>query len=69
MSSYPYDELDFENINFRERPDLYRIGKGEQGVLMVEPYKSEILPQWRFKTPEEARESSEQNSPPFLYVS
>jgi Domain of unknown function (DUF4385) len=23
-------------------PQLYRIGKGEQGVLMVEPYKSEV---------------------------
>jgi hypothetical protein len=58
MPTFPYDELDFENTNFRERPDLYRIGKGEQGVLMVEPYKSELLPHWRFKTPEEARESS-----------
>ena len=27
-----------------------RTGKGEQGVLLVEPYKSEILPYWRFKT-------------------
>jgi hypothetical protein len=45
--------------NFRAHPDKYRIGKGEQGVLMVEPYKSEILPHWRFRTPEVARESSE----------
>jgi Domain of unknown function (DUF4385) len=51
--------LDFKNINFREHPELYRIGKGEQGVLLVEPYKSEILPYWRFKTPEIARDSSE----------
>lgn len=51
--------LDFSSIDFRERPELYRIGKGEQGVLLVEPYKSEILPHWRFKTPEVARESSE----------
>ena len=41
--------LDFEKINFREHPELYRVGKGEQGVLLVEPYKSEILPHWRFK--------------------
>jgi hypothetical protein len=27
-------------------------------VLLVEPYKSEILPHWRFKTVEEARKSS-----------
>ncbi|MBN3885978.1 MAG: DUF4385 domain-containing protein [Nostoc sp.] len=51
--------LDFKNINFRQHPELYRVGKGEQGVLLVEPYKSEILPYWRFKTPEIARESSE----------
>jgi hypothetical protein len=50
--------LDFENTDFRKRPDLYRVGKGEQGVLLVEPYKSEILPHWRFKTPEIARKSA-----------
>lgn len=50
--------LDFNNIDFRKRPDLYRVGKGEQGVLLVEPYKSEILPHWRFKTPQIARTSA-----------
>ncbi|MBW4621115.1 MAG: DUF4385 domain-containing protein [Cyanosarcina radialis HA8281-LM2] len=58
--------LDFDRINFRERPDLYRIGKGEQGVLLVEPYKSEILPHWRFKTPDIARESARQIYQMFL---
>jgi hypothetical protein len=38
----------------------YRIGRGEQGVLTFEPYKSEILPLWRFKTPTIAQKSSEQ---------
>jgi hypothetical protein len=47
------------NTNFREHPELYKIGKGEQGVLMAEPYKSEILPVWRFATPEAARESAQ----------
>lgn len=28
----------------------YRIGRGEQGVLTFEPYKSILLPLWRFKT-------------------
>lgn len=51
--------LDFKNTNFRDHPELYQIGKGEQGVLLVEPYKSEILPYWRFKTPDIARTSSE----------
>lgn len=56
--AFNYD-LDFDNINFREQPELYRVGRGEQGVLLVEPYKSEILPHWRFKTPQIAKESSE----------
>ncbi len=50
--------LDFKTIDFRRQPELYRVGKGEQGVLSVEPYKSEIVQHWRFKTPELARESS-----------
>ncbi|GMR71024.1 DUF4385 domain-containing protein [Aerococcus viridans] len=56
--AFDYD-LDFDTIDFREQPELYRVGRGEQGVLLVEPYKSEILPHWRFKTPEIATESSE----------
>lgn len=32
------------NIDYRERPECYRVGKGEQGVLICEPYKSEIGP-------------------------
>ena len=56
----PFDySLDFNHIDFRQHPELYRIGKGEQGVLLVEPYKSEILPYWRFKTPEIAKQSSD----------
>ena len=58
--------LDFKNINFRCSPELYRVGKGEQGVLLVEPYKAEILPHWRFKTPDIARESSEKIYQMFL---
>lgn len=50
--------LDFARINFRKHPELYRIGKGEQGVLLVEPYKSEILPHWRFRSPDIARKSA-----------
>ncbi len=59
--------LDFEHTNFREHPELYRIGKGEQGVLLVEPYKSEILPHWRFKTPDIARKSSQKIYELFLH--
>lgn len=57
-NSFDYS-LDFKKIDFRKRPDLYRIGHGEQGVLLVEPYKSEILPYWRFADAEKAQISSE----------
>ncbi|KAI9757582.1 MAG: hypothetical protein M4579_003394 [Chaenotheca gracillima] len=36
----------------------YKIGRGEQGVLTFEPYKSQILPLWRFRTVEIAQKSS-----------
>ncbi len=63
----PFDySLDFKTIDFRQHPELYRVGKGEQGVLLVEPYKSEILPYWRFKTPDIARQSSEKIYEMFL---
>jgi hypothetical protein len=59
MSRPEFDyTLDFRNIDFRRHPELYRIGKGEQGVLLVEPYRGELLPHWRFKTVAEAKESS-----------
>ncbi len=58
--------LDFKAIDFRDSPEIYRVGKGEQGVLLVEPYKSEILPHWRFKTPDIARVSSEKIYDMFL---
>src|SRR3712207_846787 len=57
LPSYYNQQL--AGVNFREHPELYRVGKGEQGVLLVEPYKSEILPFWRFKTPDIALQSSE----------
>lgn len=57
-SSFDYS-LDFKKINFRNRPELYRIGRGEQGVLLVEPYKSEILPLWKFADETKATISSE----------
>ena len=56
----PFDyDLDFRTVDFRAQPELYRVGKGEQGVLLVQPYKGEILPHWRFRTPEVAQESAD----------
>src|ERR1700760_332487 len=53
-ASYPWKA----GVNYRARPKLYRVGKGEQGVLICEPYKSELTPHWRFKTQEIAKASS-----------
>lgn len=51
--------LDFDTVDFRVHPELYRMGVGEQGVLLVQPYKSELLPHWRFKTVAIATESAQ----------
>lgn len=48
----------YEGIDFRKNPELYKIGRGEQGVLMAEPYKTEIGQHWRFRNPEIARISA-----------
>jgi hypothetical protein len=54
-SNYPWKP----DIDYRAEPEKYRVGKGEQGVLICEPYKSEIGQYWRFKTRAIAEESSE----------
>lgn len=48
-----------DTTDYRAHPEDYHIGRGEQGVFHVEPYKSELLPLWAFRTPEVARTSSE----------
>ena len=59
-----YVDFDHDNykwksdIDYRKNPHLYHIGRGQQGVLTCEPYKSELHPLWRFKTPEEAQLSA-----------
>ncbi|MBC8043665.1 MAG: DUF4385 domain-containing protein [Rhizobacter sp.] len=58
--------LDYKQIDFRKQPELYRTGKGEQGVLIIEPYKSEILPHWKFRTAEIAEASSKKIYAMFL---
>ena len=53
-------KLDYKKLNFR-KPDirkLYRIGRGEQGVLLVRPYTNIICRNWRFKTPDIAEKSA-----------
>lgn len=57
MSDTSYADA-YRNVDFRKHPEQYRIGRGEQGVLIAEPYKSEILPYWKFATPEAAKKSA-----------
>lgn len=62
----PPSYLNFDNrsyawkpdIDYRAHPEFYHIGKGEQGVLICQPYKTEIGQHWRFKTVTIATESS-----------
>ena len=51
----PYEELDFTDPETRK---LYRIGRGEQGVLLVRPYTNDICAHWRFVDETTARNSS-----------
>ena len=55
MKEFDYD-LDYKTLDFtdEETRKLYRIGRGEQGVLLVRPYTNDICAHWRFKTPNEA---------------
>lgn len=59
----------YRGIDFRKHPEKYRIGRGEQGVLIAEPYKSEILPHWKFATPKDASQSAQKIYDMFLEYS
>ena len=58
MIEFDY-KLDYKNILFRPNDNRYRIGLGEQGVLLVRPYTDVICRHWRFKTLKEAMVSSQ----------
>ena len=51
----PYKKLDFAEKSIRQ---LYRIGRGEQGVLLVRPYTDDICKYWKFKTESIAKKSA-----------
>ena len=59
MKEFDYD-LNYKELDFtdEETRKLYRIGRGEQGVLLVRPYTNDICAHWRFKTPEIAKKSA-----------
>ena len=53
MLEFDYD-LNYKRLKFKPNDSRYRIGRGEQGVLLVRPYTNDICKHWRFKTPAEA---------------
>ena len=59
MKEFDY-ELDYKPLDFTdpEIRKLYRIGRGEQGVLLVRPYTNDICAHWRFVDETTARKSS-----------
>ena len=58
MIEFDY-KIDYKNTLFRPNDRRYRIGRGEQGVLLVRPYTDVICRHWRFKTLKEAKVSSQ----------
>ena len=59
MKEFDYN-LDYKTLDFTndETRKLYRIGRGEQGVLLVRPYTEQICKHWRFKNVPTATQSS-----------
>ena len=59
MKEFDY-ELNYKTLDFslEENRKLYRIGRGEHGVLLVRPYTNDICTHWKFRTPEIAVKSS-----------
>ena len=59
MKEFDYG-LDYKALDFsvEKNRNLYRIGRGEQGVLLVRPYTNIICNHWRFKTPKIAVQSA-----------
>ena len=57
-----FDEKSYKwkaDVDYRKNPHLYHVGRGQQGLLSCEPYKSEICQHCRFKTPVVAQQSSQ----------
>ena len=58
MIEFDY-KLDYKNILFEPNDTRYRIGRGEQGVLLVRPYTNDICKHWKFKVPFIAQKSAQ----------
>jgi hypothetical protein len=46
------------DLDFRAHPERYRVTSDERGVFKIEPYKSELLPEWTITTLPEAEASA-----------
>ena len=57
MKEFDYS-LDYKNTLFERNDYRYRIGRGEQGVLLVRPYTDDICKHWKFKTHKIAEKSA-----------
>ena len=57
MKEFDYT-IDYKNTLFTPNDPRYRIGRGEQGVLLVRPYTEVICEHWKFRTPDIARQSA-----------
>ena len=57
MIEFDYN-LDYKNTLFEPNDKRYRIGRGEQGVLLIRPYTDDICKYWKFRTPKIAEESA-----------
>ena len=66
MNAHDKVRQTYRGIDFRKEPEKYRVGVGEEGVLLAQPYKGELLGLWAFKTPEIAEESSRKIYQKFL---
>ena len=69
MKEFDYG-LDYKTIDFtvKENRKLYRIGRGEQGVLLVRPYTNDICSHWRFVNENIARKSADKSTPCFVTI-
>ncbi|WP_127353377.1 DUF4385 family protein, partial [Enterobacter hormaechei] len=57
----PFDyQQEVANVDCRERPERYQVGRGEQGLLIVDPYKGDVLPHWRYNDAEVTARSAQE---------
>jgi hypothetical protein len=59
-----YDSVDW-SLDYSEHQSAYRIGRGEFGVMMYEPYTDDIGQYWKYKNADVARESIDAIKPMF----